>query len=376
MSSFISLFKKEYSKNEKNVDEITNESIHNKLISLLEDNSTDDIDANDLNAVESFEKNIKLVANGLITQSLSEIEEKSKEKLLKTLLDGKGTKINKLANKYKMNIDKKIIDLRKKIVSLIKNKPNINSIINGEEDVFDENSFYGYLSQGKKLIFDFLTKYRIKKRFSLDLQVFDDILKNYQSFNLACLSNLYNYLEKFENYYQIYMNFATIIKSINKINNIINNMKNVELDTKYIDNVYQGLEEGSFNIYSLFDKLNKEIKKISGQVEINSKEIEKLKIDNAQLNNRVDVLEIGLKTMREELQYPNSSRIMESPIITPYGSTNEEKEIKDWIQKQGNDPLIGKPIEENHLIKNYGLKNVIGKDNDMIEKYQKIKNKK
>ena len=312
MSSFISLFKKEYSKNEKNVDEITNESIYNKLISLLEDNSTDDIDANDLNAVESFEKNIKLVANGLITQSLSEIEEKSKEKLLKTLLDVKGTKINKLANKYKMNIDKKIIDLRKKIVSLIKNKPNINSIINGEEDVFDENSFYDYLSQGKKLIFDFLTKYRIKKRFSLDLQVFDDILKNYQSFNLACLSNLYNYLEKFENYYQIYMNFATIIKSINKINNIINNMKNVELDSKYIDNVYQRLEEGSFNIYSLFDKLNKEIKKISGQVEINSKEIEKLKIDNeklkidnAQLNNRVDVLEIGLKTMREELQYPN-----------------------------------------------------------------------
>ena len=90
MSSFISLFKKEYFKNEKNVDVITNESLHTKLINLLEDNSADDIDSNDLNAIESFDKNIKLVANGLITQSLSEEEEKSKKQLLKKLLDGEG----------------------------------------------------------------------------------------------------------------------------------------------------------------------------------------------------------------------------------------------------------------------------------------------
>ena len=203
MSSFISLLKKEYFKNEKNVDEITNEYIHSTLINLLENNSTDNIDINDLNVIESFEKNIKLVANGIISQSLSEEEEKSKEQLLKKLLNGKGIKINKLANKYKMNIDKTIINLRKKIVPLIKNKPNINSINNGEEDVFDENSFYSYLCQGKQLIVDFLSKYRIKKRFSLNLQLFDDILKNYQSFNLDSLSNLYNYLEKFEIFYQI-----------------------------------------------------------------------------------------------------------------------------------------------------------------------------
>lgn len=74
----------------KNVDVITNESIHTKLINLLEDNSADNIDSNDLNAIESFDKNIKLVANGLITQSLSEEEEKSKKQLLKKLLDGEG----------------------------------------------------------------------------------------------------------------------------------------------------------------------------------------------------------------------------------------------------------------------------------------------
>ena len=74
----------------KNFDVITNESIHTKLINLLEDNSADNIDSNDLNAIESFDKNIKLVANGLITQSLSEEEEKSKKQLLKKLLDGEG----------------------------------------------------------------------------------------------------------------------------------------------------------------------------------------------------------------------------------------------------------------------------------------------
>ena len=73
-----------------NLDVITNESIHTKLINLLEDNSADNIDSNDLNAIESFDKNIKLVANGLITQSLSEEEEKSKKQLLKKLLDGEG----------------------------------------------------------------------------------------------------------------------------------------------------------------------------------------------------------------------------------------------------------------------------------------------
>ena len=48
-------------------------------------------------------------------------------------------------------------------------------------------------------------------------------------------------MEDFDNYYQIYMNFSTIIKSINIINNILKNMKNrEEIDSKYVNNVYQG----------------------------------------------------------------------------------------------------------------------------------------
>ena len=422
MSSFASLFKKMYYQNEKNNDEITNKSIHSKLIILLENNKNDKIDENDLLNQGLLENDINLIANGLMSQSEDVEEEKSKQILLKSLMDGKGINIKRLANKYKESLNKEIYYLRKKIISLIKSKPNINSINNGEDLIFDENSFYSYLSQGKELIANFLSKYRITKRFILNSKLFDDILENYQSFNLKCLSDLMNYLEDFDNFYKIYMNFATIIKSINKINNIIK-MKNGEIDSKYVDNIYQGLEEGSFNISSLFNKLNKKLEKIEEQVKENFNEIKKLKIDNEKLkidneklksellkankiisniqniqidnneikklkdeneklkidnkklkidndklNNRVEALENSLKNIKSELKCPITNEIMKSPVITPYGFTYEEKEIKNWINKTGTEPMNRQPLAEDQLIKNYGLKNVITKYNDIMGK--------
>ena len=388
MSSFASLFKKMYYQNEKNNDEITNKSIHSKLIILLENNKNDKIDENDLLNQGPLENDINLIANGLMSQSEDVEEEKSKQILLKSLMDGKGINIKRLANKYKESLNKEIYYLRKKIISLIKSKPNINSINNGEDLIFDENSFYSYLSQGKELIANFLSKYRIKKRFLLNSKLFDDILENFQTFNLKCLSDLWNYLEDFDYFYKIYMNFATIIKSINKINNIIK-MKNGEIDSKYVDNIYQGLEEGSFNISSLFNKLNKKLEKIEEQVKENFNEIKKLKIDNEKLkidneklkidnkklkidndklNNRVEALENSLKNIKSELKCPITNEIMKSPVITPYGFTYEEKEIKNWINKTGTEPMNRQPLAEDQLIKNYGLKNVITKYNDIMGK--------
>ena len=178
MSSFISLFKEMYYKNEKKGDEISNESIHNILISLLKKNSTDNIDNNELFAEDLYENNIKLIAHGLMSQTINEEEEKSKMPLLRKLLDGKGININNLANKYRNFLDKEIILLRKKIVSLIKNKPNINDINFGKENSFDEISFYNYLSQGKDLIVNFLSKYKIKNRFKFNSELFNDIFEN------------------------------------------------------------------------------------------------------------------------------------------------------------------------------------------------------
>lgn len=374
MSSFISLFKEMYFKDTKNVDEITNESLHNKLISLLKKNSNDQIDNNDLLTVELYDNNIKLIAHGLMSQSKNDKEEASKKVLLKKLINGKLININELANKYKNCIAEEIIIFRKSIVSSIVKKPNINSINIGEEDYFNEDSFFNYLSQEKQLVANFLSKYKIKKRFKFNSKLFDDILENYQSFNLECLSNLYNYVDSFDNFYQIYMNFATIIKSINKINNILKNMKNDGIDSNYVDNVYHGLEEGSFNISSLFNKLNKKMEKLSQEVKINSKEIEKLKSDNEKLksannnlDNRVKFLEESLENIREDLECPISTEIIKNPIITPDGFTYEKQELKNWIKIHGNEPITHTPLSENQLTYNFAFKKV-------LDKYNKIMN--
>ena len=240
--------------------------------------------------------------------------------------------INELANKYKKSIDEEIIILRKKIVSLIKNKPNINSINIGEENYFNEDSFYNYLSQENQLIVKFLSNYKINKRFIYIPRLFNDILENYQSFNIKCLSDLYNYIEAFDNFYQIYMNFETIINSINKINNILKNMNFEKIVSNHVDNIYHGLEEGSFNISSLFNKLNQKIEKISKEIEKLKIDNEKLKIDNEKLksmnnnlDNRVRALEEGFKNIREDLECPISNEVIKIPVITPDGFTYEEK---------------------------------------------------
>ena len=75
MNSFASLFKKMYFQNEKNFDEITNKLIHNKLITLLENNVLDEIDDWDFINQEKLENDIALIANGLMTESLDENEE-------------------------------------------------------------------------------------------------------------------------------------------------------------------------------------------------------------------------------------------------------------------------------------------------------------
>ena len=55
------------------------------------------------------------------------------------------------------------------------------------------------------------------------------------------------------------------------------------------------------------------------------------------------------------------------PVITPDGITYEEKEIKNWIIKHGNEPIIHNPLAENQLINNFGLGGVLGKYNKIMD---------
>ena len=105
--------------------------------------------------------------------------------------------------------------------------------------------------------------------------------------------------------------------------------------------------------------IKEEIKKLNKKIENNSEEIKKLKIDNVNLNIREKALEEGFKKISEDFECPISAEIIKSPVITPDGFTYEEEEIKNWIRKNGNEPITLKPLAENQLIKNHKLKSAI-----------------
>ena len=108
-------------------------------------------------------------------------------------------------------------------------------------------------------------------------------------------------------------------------------MENGENITKQINKFYSGFEDCSFNLSSIFNRLNKKVKKLSMDNEILKKkyetikvECETLKVDNKKLNDRVMVLENGYKDLKMHLKCPITECLMKYPVITPYGNTYEE----------------------------------------------------
>ena len=142
-------------------------------------------------------------------------------------------------------------------------------------------------------------------------------------------------------------------------------MENGENITKQINKFYSGFEDCSFNLSSIFNRLNKKVEKLSMDNEILKKkyetikvECETLKVDNKKLNDRVMVLENGYKDLKMHLKCPITECLMKSPVITPYGNTYEESGIKNWLKKSNTDPLNRAPLTEAQLFRNIGLENV------------------
>ena len=61
----------------------------------------------------------------------------------------------------------------------------------------------------------------------------------------------------------------------------------------------------------------------------------------------------------KEFICPISNKIMEEPVITPYGTTYEKKAILDWIKKNKSDYKTKRLLKENMLVTNYILKEAI-----------------
>ena len=106
MSRFTSFFKEKYTKCSQKSDEAMFKFMHHELTILFENNATDNINNNNKSEIQLFERNIVLLVNGLIRDSFDDVQEKSKEKLLKKVLDGKNVEINKYANKFKSSLNK------------------------------------------------------------------------------------------------------------------------------------------------------------------------------------------------------------------------------------------------------------------------------
>ena len=53
---------------------------------------------------------------------------------------------------------------------------------------------------------------------------------------------------------------------------------------------------------------------------------------------------------------PYYSKIMEEPVITPYGTTYEKSAIMDYISKNKKDFMTKKHLDEKMLVTNYILK--------------------
>jgi len=392
MSNFISFFKKSYPQNIEKSGEMTNKFIHDKLISLLKNNAIDKINHNNLFESQLFEKKISFITSVMMSESLDGIEEKNKQNLFRKLLANNGVIISKLADNYKKSLNIEIYEIRKKILSFIKSKINIGYDY-GNEDIFDEHSFYYYIFKWKEFISKFVSEFKIRQRF-INKKPYDEILINYQSFNIKSLSELYNFMDEFDNFYHIYMNYENIFYIMKKINLILKekNMESKELITEEINRIYNDFEESTFNLSSLFNRLNSKIEGVSEKVKIHNKEIEKLKMenknlikdninlkkdigilkmDNKNLNDRVFVLETNWKELKDNLKCPLTEEILNSPVITPYGFTYERNEIEKWLKKSSTDPISRKSLTEQQLIRNIKLENVIEVFKKTINKIKK-----
>ena len=63
---------------------------------------------------------------------------------------------------------------------------------------------------------------------------------------------------------------------------------------------------------------------------------------------------------------PINKKIMEDPVITPYGTTYEKSAILDWIEKNKTDYNSDKVLTKDMLVSNYILKVQIKEYNDHL----------
>ncbi len=114
----------------------------------------------------------------------------------------------------------------------------------------------------------------------------------------------------------------------------------------------------------LYDKYNEEHpKEINEDTDIVIQKLKKQKsIKPKIIKNELDANYIRANLIKEDENEiikiknsficPISKKMMDNPVITPYGTTYEESAILNWIEKNNNDYITKKPLNKNMLAKN------------------------
>ena len=93
-------------------------------------------------------------------------------------------------------------------------------------------------------------------------------------------------------------------------------------------------------------------------------------VDNTNNKNYIranSITDFYNKEMKKEFICPITQKIMEEPVITPYGTTYEKKAIIDWIKKNKTDFQTKNLLTEDMLVTNHILKVEIKEYKDSLK---------
>lgn len=328
-----------------------------------------------------YTKKLFIVVHQLLSYSTNDNKmEEIKKNILLKIMNDKSVNINDEYKNIILAMDEKVLKIRMDIMTIIKEEINIEGLVL-EKDILNENVFYDLLLKEQCFIENFISKQKIGK-FSCDKNLFNRIFNDYQSLNLNCLQLLYNHLLKFKSFFNLYNLFSSLFV---QLENILTDkyIKNNSYLKNYLNKIYSIMESNVYYINAHFDRLYAQIKAQSEQIKSQSEEIKKLKEEIKTLkakSEETERIKIKLKELGNEIgklkkkadfqekkiqkitQYficPISFEKIRLPVITKYGHTYDDANIRNWIKRQHNDPLNRQPLEERELVINYALKKIM-----------------
>ena len=316
MDCFIGKFITEFfAKLGKNVNFESPEDVKAFIINLLKNNQIQKLSSGIKN------EKIQLIANIFFETNYDNKElQKIKENIIINLLKGKKIDIPNEEKRIFSSIGKRIINLRGKIFQIIRKGINDLTI---EEDPLNEVIFFELLNKEKKIINEFLSKYKIRS-IKYEKNIFNQILCEYKSFDLRALTKIYNYLSDFDNYFTIYNMFGGLIiniENIFKYNKITNNNINLNYLYNLMDENVHFISIGFRKLSKDIENMNDKMKKLQEtmKADFNNK-MKKQQKDNdniiANMNEKIQQLEKGNANMKiyydnkiQKLQKDNNNKI-------------------------------------------------------------------